>query len=29
MRFKLDENPPAEFADLLREAGHDVRTVLD
>ena len=29
MRFKLDENLPAEAADLLREAGHDAATVLE
>lgn len=29
MRFKLDENPPVETADILREAGHDALTVLD
>ncbi len=29
MKFKLDENLPVEAADLLREAGHDARTVLD
>lgn len=29
MRFKLDENLPPDAADLLREAGHDVRTVHD
>jgi len=27
--FKVDENLPAAAADLLREAGHDARTVLD
>ena len=27
MRFKLDENLPLECAELLREAGHDSRTV--
>lgn len=29
MRFKVDENLPAEAAALLREAGHDVHTVRD
>lgn len=29
MRFKLDENLPAEAAVLLREAGHDATTVLE
>jgi predicted nuclease of predicted toxin-antitoxin system len=29
VRFKLDENLPAEAADLLREAGHDAATVLE
>lgn len=29
MRFKLDENLPAEAARLLRDAGHDAATVLD
>ena len=29
MRFKLDENLPADAADLLREAGHDAATVLE
>lgn len=28
-RFKLDENLPREAEALLREAGHDVHTVLD
>jgi predicted nuclease of predicted toxin-antitoxin system len=28
MRFKVDENLPLEAADILREAGHDVSTVL-
>ena len=27
MRFKVDENLPAEAADLLRQAGHDATTV--
>ena len=27
MRFKLDENLPAEAADILRAAGHDAATV--
>ena len=27
MRFKLDENMPAELADLLRTAGHEADTV--
>ena len=29
MRFKLDENLPAEMADLFNGAGHDAVTVLD
>jgi predicted nuclease of predicted toxin-antitoxin system len=29
LRFKLDENMPGEAVALLREAGHDVHTVLD
>lgn len=29
MRFKIDENLPAEFAVLFQEAGHDAVTVLD
>ncbi len=29
LRFKLDENIPGEAVALLREAGHDVRTILD
>ncbi len=29
MRFKLDENLPAELAELFRQAGHDAVTVLD
>jgi predicted nuclease of predicted toxin-antitoxin system len=29
VRFKIDENLPSEFADLLRSAGHDAETVLD
>ena len=29
MRFKVDENLPAEVADLLRAAGHDAVTVND
>ncbi|WP_420454204.1 DUF5615 family PIN-like protein [Rubrivirga sp.] len=29
MRFKLDENLPAEAADVLREGGHDAATVLE
>jgi predicted nuclease of predicted toxin-antitoxin system len=29
MQFKLDENLPPEAAELLRQAGHDVRTVFD
>lgn len=29
MRFKLDENLPAEAAGLLRKAGHDATTVLE
>ena len=29
MQFKTDENIPSEAADLLREAGYDVATVLD
>ena len=28
MRIKLDENPPAEAADDLRDRGHDVETVV-
>jgi len=29
LRFKLDENIPGEAIALLREAGHDLRTILD
>lgn len=29
MRFKIDENLPSEFADILHRAGHDAETVLD
>ncbi len=29
MKFKVDENLPVEAAERLREAGHDVMTVLD
>ena len=29
LAFKVDENLPAEVADLLRDAGHDATTVLD
>lgn len=29
MRFKLDENLPAEMADLFNGAGHDAETVID
>ncbi len=29
MRFKLDENVPADLADVFRAAGHDAVTVLD
>jgi len=29
VRFKIDENLPAEVADLLRTAGHDAETVAD
>ena len=29
VRFKLDENLPRDAEALLRDAGHDVRTVLD
>jgi predicted nuclease of predicted toxin-antitoxin system len=29
MNFKIDENLPLEFIDLLRGAGHDAVTVLD
>ena len=29
MRFKLDENLPAELANLFGEVGHDASTVLD
>lgn len=29
MRFKIDENLPAEVAQKLREAGHDATTVLE
>lgn len=29
LRFKLDENIPGEAVALLREAGHEVRTILD
>ena len=29
MRFKLDENMPAEAADVLRGAGHDAATVTE
>lgn len=28
MRFKIDENLPIEFADLLTQAGHDAVTVI-
>jgi predicted nuclease of predicted toxin-antitoxin system len=29
MRFKVDENPPVEVAEMLRQAGHDAATVLE
>ena len=29
MRFKIDENLPAEFVEMLRAATHDARSVLD
>lgn len=29
MNFKIDENLPLEFVDLLREAGHDATSVVD
>ena len=29
MRFKVDENLPAEVAELLRAAGHDAVSMLD
>ena len=29
VKFKLDENLPAEMADLFKRAGHDAVTVLD
>ena len=29
MKFKVDENLPVEVAQLLRETGHDVITVLE
>jgi predicted nuclease of predicted toxin-antitoxin system len=29
MRFKVDENLPIEVAEMLRQAGHDVATVLE
>lgn len=29
MKFKIDENLPLEFADILRRADHDTETVLD
>jgi len=29
MKFKIDENLPGEFAELLRAVGHDALTVLD
>lgn len=29
MRFKVDENLPAELAELFRQSGHDAVTVLD
>jgi len=29
MRFKIDENLPLEFAELLRDAGHDALTIHD
>jgi predicted nuclease of predicted toxin-antitoxin system len=29
MKFKLDENLPGEAAELLDEAGHDARTILE
>lgn len=29
MRFKADENLPLEVAELFRQAGHDLHTVLD
>ncbi len=29
MKFKINENLPAEAADILREAGHDALTMLN
>ena len=29
MKFKIDENLPSEFADILRLANHDATTVYD
>ena len=29
MKFKIDENLPAEYASILRQAGHDAQTVWD
>ena len=29
VRFKLDENPPRDAEAVLRDAGHDVQTILD
>ena len=29
MKFKIDENLPVEFAQILQSAGHDAATVLD
>ena len=29
MKFKIDENLPAEFAELLNAAGHDAKTVVE
>ena len=29
MKFKIDKNLPTQCADLLRQAGHDAKTVCD